>query len=92
MSGPEVLAPIDELAVLAELLHRPLRAIEPPLDTVRAGMARGGVPDEVIDAIVARTVGSDEGTELLPTIARLLDRPPGTFARWAARHIHRFTA
>lgn len=90
LSGPEVLTPAEELSVLAEQLDRPLRAIDPPLDTVRAGMRRGGVPDDVFDAMVARTLGSDVGTELLPTAAELLGRPPGTFASWARVHLDQF--
>jgi len=91
MSGPEVLTPVEELAVLAELLHRPLRAIEPPLDAVRAAMSRTGMPDSVLDAILARSRDTDEGTELLSTVADLLGRPPRPYARWAADHIHLFT-
>ena len=91
MSGPEVLTPVQELAVLAALLHRPLRAVEPSLDEVRAAMARSGMPDAVLDAVFARTRDTDEGTELLPTVTDVLHRPPGTFARWAARHLDQFT-
>lgn len=91
MSGPEVLTPCEELAVLAELLGRPLRAVEPPLAAVRAGMARSGMPEEVLDAVFTRTRDTDEGTELLPTVTDVLGRPPGTFARWAHRHINQFT-
>ncbi|GAA5165895.1 NAD(P)H-binding protein [Pseudonocardia eucalypti] len=90
LSGPEAHTPAEELSVLAELLDRPLRAIDPPLDTVRAGMRRGGVTDEVFDAMVARTLGSDVGTELLPTVAELLGRPPGRFADWARTHLDQF--
>lgn len=91
MSGPQVLTPIDELAVLAGLLGRPLRAVEPTLDEVRAGMARSGFPSAVLDAIIARTRDTDEGTVVLPVVAELLGRPAGTFAHWAARHLDRFT-
>ena len=91
MSGPEVLTPVEELAVLAVLLHRPLRAVEPPLAAVRAAMSRTGMPDSVLDAILARTRDTHEGTQLLPTVADLLGRPPRPFARWAADHIHLFT-
>ncbi|HEY6422151.1 MAG TPA: hypothetical protein VIY28_02650 [Pseudonocardiaceae bacterium] len=90
LSGPETRTPLEELAVLAELLRQPLRAIEPPLNAVRAGMARGGVPDTVIDAIIARTCDTDEGTEV-PAVTDILGRPPGTFAHWAANHLHHFT-
>jgi len=90
LSGPELLTPTEELAVLAELLGRPLRALEPPPAQVRAGLARGGTPPAVVDAILARAEQGDEGTALLPTVARLLGRPPATFAQWAARHLTAF--
>jgi uncharacterized protein YbjT (DUF2867 family) len=90
LTGPEVLTPLQELAVLAELLHRPLRAVEPPLAEVRAGMESGGVPRAVVDAVLRRTV-DDEGTDVLPTVADVLGRPPASFRDWAVRHLDRFT-
>lgn len=54
------------------------------------GHARAGVPASVIDAIMARTLGS-EGTEVLPTVAQILRRPPTTFAQWATTHAGLFT-
>jgi len=90
LSGPELLTPAEELAVLAELLGRPLRAVEPAPEAVRSGMARAGVPAAVVDAIVHRSTHGTEGTELLPTVEHLLGRPPQTFAHWAARHLSAF--
>jgi uncharacterized protein YbjT (DUF2867 family) len=90
LSGPEALDPGQELAVLAELLHRPLRAVEPPLAAVRAGMARGGMPEAVIDAVLERTMRGAEGTDVLPTVTDILGRPPAAFREWAARRLDRF--
>jgi uncharacterized protein YbjT (DUF2867 family) len=91
MSGPQVLTPVQELAVLAALLDRPLHAVEPSLDAVRAGMARSGMPPDVLDAVVARTLDSDDGTEVLPTVERVLGRPARPFAAWAEAHRDAFT-
>ena len=90
LSGPELLTPAEELAVIAELLGRPLRLLEPPPAQVRADLARGGASPAVVDAILARAERSDEGSALLPTVARLLGRPPATFAQWATRHLASF--
>lgn len=90
LSGPQVLSPIDELGILAEVLGRPLRAIEPPIDTVQAGMLAAGTPAPVVDAIVARTLG-DDGKEVLTTVDQILGRPPATFADWAGAHAGLFT-
>ena len=90
LTGPQVLSPIDELGILAEVLGRPLRAIEPPIDTLRAGMLAAGTPAPVVDAIVARTL-SDDGKDVLPTVDQILGRPPATFADWAGAHARLFT-
>jgi uncharacterized protein YbjT (DUF2867 family) len=91
LTGPEVRSPVRELAVLAELLHRPLRGTEPPLAEVRAGMSRGGLSEELVDAVLRRTLDGDEGTSVLPTVAEVLGRSAGTFRAWALRHLDRFT-
>jgi hypothetical protein len=53
-------------------------------------MRERGTPEDVLDAILARTLRSDEGAALLPTVALLLDRAPRTFADWAAAHLAEF--
>jgi uncharacterized protein YbjT (DUF2867 family) len=90
LSGPEVLTPADELRILADVLDRPLRLVEPPVDDTRAGMARAGMAPALIEAAIARTVDSDEGAEVLPTVGQLLGRPPATFRDWATRHAATF--
>jgi uncharacterized protein YbjT (DUF2867 family) len=92
LSGPEVLTPADELRTLAETLDRPLRLFEPPIETVRAGMIGSGMAEQVVDAIVARTLEGEEGTEVLSTVAQITGRPPATFASWAEAHIQAFQA
>src|SRR3954465_4579452 len=91
LTGPEVLNPIQELAVLAELLHRPLRAMDPPLADVRAGMTRGGMPEAVVDAVLDRPLHGEGVTHFLPAVPGSLGRPPATFQDWATRRLDRFT-
>jgi uncharacterized protein YbjT (DUF2867 family) len=90
LSGPQVLTPVEELEILSGVLGRDLRPVEPPVDAVRTGMLGAGTPAEVIDAIMARTLG-DDGKEVLPTVERILGRPPSTFAEWARAHAGLFT-
>lgn len=90
LSGPQVLTPAEELDLLGKVLGRTLRLVEPPVDTVLAGMRAAGTPEPVIEAILARTLG-DEGTEVLSTVADVLGRPPATFAEWARAHADQFT-
>ncbi|WP_433038323.1 SDR family oxidoreductase [Actinomycetospora sp. CA-053990] len=86
LSGPAVMTPVEELAAIATMVARPLRVVEPPLEQIRAGMARGGMSEAAIDAALARTLDSDAGTEVLPTVERVLGGPARPFAAWAEAH------
>jgi uncharacterized protein YbjT (DUF2867 family) len=86
LSGPEVLAPSDEL----ELLGKVLGLIEPAVDATKAGMLAAGMPAAVVDAIVARVRAGEDGAVVLPTVTQLLGRPPATFAAWATAHAAAF--
>jgi len=46
----------------------------------------------VVEAAIARVLDGREGTELLPTVAQILGRPPASFAQWAAAHAALFTS
>ncbi|GAA4873970.1 NAD(P)H-binding protein [Actinomycetospora straminea] len=91
LSGPAAMTPADEVAAIADLLGRPLRAVEPPLDQVRAGMARSGMREAVIDAALARTLEGGDGVEVLPTVEQVLGRPARTFGDWLDAHRDAFT-
>jgi uncharacterized protein YbjT (DUF2867 family) len=91
LSGPQVLTPADELAVLADLLGRPLTALEPSTSDVRAGMLRSGMSEEVVDAVIHRTLHTSDGAEVLPAVADLLGRPATPFRTWARDHLSEFT-
>ena len=86
-----MLTPADELRILAETLGRRLHLVEPPLDSVEAGMLAAGLPRPIVDAILTRTLDSDEGTQILPTVTDILGRPPATFTHWATTHAALFT-
>jgi uncharacterized protein YbjT (DUF2867 family) len=85
LSGPESLAPADEVRILGEMLGRSLRVVALDDDAVRAGMVRHGMPPAVVDAALAHTA-TDRGSEVLPTAPRLLGRPARRFADWAEAH------
>lgn len=86
LSGPQSLTPAEELALLGEVLGRGLRVHSVPIEAARAGMSRYGFPPEVVDAIMRRTLDGDQGSEVLPTVEKVLGRPARTFAQWARAH------
>jgi uncharacterized protein YbjT (DUF2867 family) len=95
LTGPEPLRPLDELAILGEVLGRPLRARELTPAETRRGMIAGGQAAEVVDAVVVRSVEGEgsvdgEGAEPSPHLAGLLGRPPRRFEDWAREHAARF--
>lgn len=91
LSGPQVLTPAEELRILAEALGRPLRLVEPPIEAAKAGMLAAGMPQPVVEAIVARVLCGQDGADVLPTVANILGRPPATFAHWVSTHAGLFT-
>lgn len=86
LSGPEALRPADRVAVLAEVLRRPLRFEAQPDDEARAELS-ATMPAEYVDAFFDFYVGGalDE-SPVLPTVSRLTGRPARTFRRWAEAH------
>ncbi len=80
LSGPQVLTPADELRILASILHRDLRLLEPPIETTRSRMIAAGMAEPVVDAIVARALAGQDGAEVLPTVEQVLGRRPATFS------------
>jgi uncharacterized protein YbjT (DUF2867 family) len=94
LSGPEVLTPADELRVLGEVLGRPLRLVEQEPEAVRTWMLRTGMSEAAVDAIIARSLSPDAvaAAQVLPTVTRVLGRPPATFAAWAKAHADQFGA
>jgi uncharacterized protein YbjT (DUF2867 family) len=83
LSGPESLTSAEELDILSQALGRPLRLNALANDAARAGMLRYGMPEFVVDAILAES-DSKHGSEVLPTVLQLTGRPPRRFADWVA--------
>jgi uncharacterized protein YbjT (DUF2867 family) len=90
LSGPQSLTPTEELVILGDVLGRDLRVRSVPVEAARAGMSSYGFPPEVVDAIMRRTLDGDRGSEVLPTVEKVLGRPARTFAQWARAHAGEF--
>jgi uncharacterized protein YbjT (DUF2867 family) len=91
-TGPQSLLPSEQVAVLADVLDRPLTAEAQPDDEARAEMLRT-TPPEYVDAFFDFSVGGalDE-SRVLTTVRDVTGREPGTFAEWATRHAADFAA
>ena len=92
LTGPEILTPAEELAVIAKETGRTLRVVEPPEEAFRTGMARSGMSAEVIETILTRMRDDPPVPEVLPTVEEVLGRPATRFADWVARNREAFPA
>jgi uncharacterized protein YbjT (DUF2867 family) len=88
LSGPEALTPAQQVAVLAEVLDRPLRFAPQPDDEARADMLRGGTPEPIVDALFRFfSEGEYDDSVIVDTVQRVTGRPPGRLADWARREL-----
>ena len=90
LTGPEALLPADRARILGEVLGRPLR-LEPIPDAAAREEMRGQMPEPYVDAFFRFfAAGTIDETTVLPTVAEVLGRPPGTFRAWAEAHAAQF--
>ena len=87
LSGPEPLAPGEQVAALGRALRRPLRYEPLSDDEARASMAADGTPPTVIDAFFRFfSAGEFDDSAVTATVHEVTGRPPGTFDHWARTH------
>ncbi|MFF5448208.1 NAD(P)H-binding protein [Streptomyces sp. NPDC012888] len=91
LTGPAAVSPRDQVAVLAELLGRPLRVEELTPPQALAGWRRK-LPEPVAQALLemAGRRGDGVSARVLPDVGRVLGRPAGSFREWAGRHLESF--
>lgn len=95
LTGDELLTLAGQVEILRETtgLDLGVRAVATPEEAVRARFP-GGAPQPLADALVEGFALVREGVAAFrtDTVARLLGRPPRTFADWCARNAGRFSA
>jgi uncharacterized protein YbjT (DUF2867 family) len=87
LTGPAPITPRQQVAALAEELGEPIRFIEQTRAEAREQMVQF-MPEQVADATLD-ILGAPNAAELpvSPDVQRILGRPAGTYADWAARNI-----
>jgi uncharacterized protein YbjT (DUF2867 family) len=87
LTGPEALTAPQKVAVLAEVLGRPIRFEELTRDQIVGQWREQGWSDGDIEFFVAmRTDPPEAGYTVLPTVEEVTGRPARTFAQWVAEH------
>jgi uncharacterized protein YbjT (DUF2867 family) len=89
VTGPEALRPGDRVAVLADVLGRPLRFENQPDDEARAAMEQE-MPAEYVAAFFGFfSAGEIDESTVYPTVERVTGRPPRTFREWVVANLDR---
>lgn len=92
LSGPEALSPADQVAVLADVVGRPIRYVEVDPAVARQAIMDHGVTPDLADAIMAlRATALGEFTAIVrPTVTEITGRPATTFREWVERNQEAF--
>lgn len=92
LTGPESLRHVEMVAILGEVLGRPLRYEEIPPEAVIRAMTANGIPEAFVTGLMARYARElPYPAPLTGEVERVLGRPALTFAEWAADHAADFT-
>jgi (4-alkanoyl-5-oxo-2,5-dihydrofuran-3-yl)methyl phosphate reductase len=92
LSGPEALSMEEQVAKLGAAIGKPLRFVDVTAAAAREGMAREGMPEVFIEAMleISAEVKAGRAGEVTTTVEEILGRKPQTFDAWAARNAAAF--
>jgi uncharacterized protein YbjT (DUF2867 family) len=93
LTGPQSLSHQQMVAIIGEVIGRPLRYQEIPPVAAEQGMIAQGIPKPFVQALLARY--ARELPQVAPVtgeVERILDRPALTYAEWVADHAAGFRA
>lgn len=90
LSGPEALTPAERVAILADILQRPLQFEAQSDEAARAVMLQS-TPPEYVDAFFRFfSDGETDETTVQPTVEQVTGQPPRSFEQWAIAHADAF--
>lgn len=88
LTGPQPLTPAEQVAILADVLHRPLEYRSEDPTTTRRALVRYGMAPDLADAVVDLLASAEEpwNGQPLRTVEAVTGRPPTTFNTWVDQH------
>ncbi|NKY29814.1 NAD(P)H-binding protein [Nocardia gamkensis] len=90
LTGPASLCPADQIAILAEVLDRPLVCRELTDDETRAELAASLPPEYAAAFADFYLDGSLDESRVYPTVREVTGHEPRTFTDWAVAHTAAF--
>jgi uncharacterized protein YbjT (DUF2867 family) len=87
LTGPQSLTHQQMVAIIGEVIGRPLRYQEIPPAAAEQGMVRAGMPEPFVQALMARYAREiGQAAPVTGEAERILGRPARTYAEWVADH------
>jgi len=91
LTGPQSLTHEEMVAIIGEVIGRPLRYEEIPPEAVKRGMVQRGFPEPFVEALMARYArGVGQPAPATGEVEKILGRPARTYAQWVADHADAF--
>jgi uncharacterized protein YbjT (DUF2867 family) len=93
LTGPQSLTHQQMVAIIGEVIGRPLRYQEIPPAAAEQGMVQQGIPEPFVQALLARYARElRQAAPVTGEVERVLGRPARTYAEWVADHAAAFRA
>jgi uncharacterized protein YbjT (DUF2867 family) len=93
LTGPQSLSHEEMVAIIGDVIGRPLRYEEIPPEAVKQGMVQRGFPEPFVEALMARYArGVGQAAPVTGEVEKVLGRPARTYAEWVADHADAFRA
>lgn len=92
LTGGEIISIPEQVALLAQVVDRPLRCVDITLEEAAQNLARAGLPQPIAASVVKAYEEVKAGRAAGPTdtVERLLGRKPVRFEQWLKAHAERF--
>ena len=91
LTGPTPMTAAEQVQLLAAALNKPIKLVEVPAAGARAGMLRGGLTEQLADAILELTAPGHTIDQLVTTtVTDVTGKPARTYAEWARDHATAF--
>jgi uncharacterized protein YbjT (DUF2867 family) len=93
VTGPQSLTHEEQVAVIGEVIGRPLTFQEVPAQAAAGGMVAHGFGEAFVAALMARYArGAGQPAPVTDEVEKILGRPARSFAEWVADHADAFRA
>jgi uncharacterized protein YbjT (DUF2867 family) len=91
VTGPQSLTHVEMVAIIDDVIGRPLRYQEIGPQAAKQGMVQQGFPEPFVEVLMARYArGVGQPAPTTGEVARILGRPAHTYAEWVADHAAAF--